>query len=275
MTFEDAVARAGGVVSHAQLTALGFSAVDARRAVSRGTVTRVRQGWVALPSAPPQIVRAVRVGGRLTCGVSLLRHLGVWCYDDRRIHVSLGRHTSHLSSPDDWGRPIDPSDAVALHRVPDGLGIPLEGATDPVELALMHLVDCQPRDDAVAAFDSALNLNATTRWRLDRVAASFAQKHRDVIALRWHTNESAFYDDRRRDLVLHEREYLVIRLTYGQVMHEWARVERLIRAAVQRNEHRWSARQRRDRNRAALNPTSTHSTEVRRRAAERDVEGAG
>lgn len=63
----------------------------------------------------------------------------------------------------------------------------------------------------------------------------------------WHTSYAAYTEDRRRDLALIERGYIVLRVTYDQVMNQWPEVERAIRAVVGRNEHRWAPRHRKSR----------------------------
>ncbi len=55
----------------------------------------------------------------------------------------------------------------------------------------------------------------------------------------FHAHEAAFEVDRHRDLALYERGYLVMRLSYHQVMTEWADAERVIRAMVRRGDHLW------------------------------------
>lgn len=54
----------------------------------------------------------------------------------------------------------------------------------------------------------------------------------------FHTGE-AFEEDRRRDFELVTRGYVVLRLSYRQVMHEWDRARAGILALVARGEHRW------------------------------------
>ncbi|WP_175494285.1 endonuclease domain-containing protein [Herbiconiux ginsengi] len=61
----------------------------------------------------------------------------------------------------------------------------------------------------------------------------------------WHTKPAAYLEDRRRDLALTELGYIVLRLSYSQVMEEWDRVLGVIRGIVARGEHRWAARHRR------------------------------
>ncbi len=63
----DAVLLAGGGVAHrSALLDSGLTSFELGRAVHSGRLTRVRRAWYALPSADPEIVRAVRVGGALT-----------------------------------------------------------------------------------------------------------------------------------------------------------------------------------------------------------------
>lgn len=61
----------------------------------------------------------------------------------------------------------------------------------------------------------------------------------------WHSDERSFADDKRRDLALAERGYLVLRLSYAQVMHESDYVLSVVRSLVARDEHLWSGRHRR------------------------------
>jgi very-short-patch-repair endonuclease len=52
-----------------------------------------------------------------------------------------------------------------------------------------------------------------------------------------HTGEVAYESDRRRDRLLVERDYVVIRVSYHQVLNEWADIERSILAVVRRRDH--------------------------------------
>jgi len=61
----------------------------------------------------------------------------------------------------------------------------------------------------------------------------------------WHSGPLAYAEDRRRDLELMRQGYIVMRLSFSQVMAEWATVESVIRALVSRREHLWTARHRR------------------------------
>lgn len=314
MDFDRVLASLGGIASTTQLTAAGITAHYVKRAVDEQRAIRIRQGWVSAPGAPDDAVRAIRVGGFLTC-VSALRLQRVWCAPSTGLHVRVDRHANHLASPDDRAQPLAsyPRPEVTLHRsfVTDRLRSDL--AIDTVESALLHAALCQSRDNAVVLFDSVLNLRLGSLDWLTRRAATLTARHREVLRLvdaasqsgleskarlrlralgipyrsqvhidnvgrvdlligdrlvleldgrEWHTSEAAFAEDRRRDLILNERGYYVLRLTYAQVMFEWPRVESLIRALVGRREHRWSARHRRAGLCTAVTQSSARSRSV-------------
>jgi very-short-patch-repair endonuclease len=61
----------------------------------------------------------------------------------------------------------------------------------------------------------------------------------------WRSDKDSFAKDERRDLALAEQGYLVLRLSYQQVLFEPERVLDVVRGIVRRGEHRWSGRHRR------------------------------
>ncbi|MCU1480168.1 MAG: hypothetical protein JWQ19_954 [Subtercola sp.] len=87
----------------------------------------------------------------------------------------------------------------------------------------------------------------------------------------WHSSPEAFAEDRRRDLILHERGYFVIRLTYAQAMFGWSRVEALVLDLVAHGKHNWPRSRVGAARRAAEAPTAA-ATEA---ACEAVAEGAG
>ena len=291
MRIEEYVQSVGGIAEYSQLRASGFTVASAQYAVRSGRLHRVRRGWVATKDAPATSVAAVRVGGSLSC-ISVLRQRGVWCIDDALLHVRVGRHASHLASPESRSVAlgIPHENGVVVHRTVSAYRAPRHIHTDSVDVALMHAIDCQPRDYAVALCDSALNLKLITPNELQRVASAVGARHSSAVALcdqgaqsgletkarlrmralqipyrtqapiegvghvdvligdrlvleldgrEWHSSPEAFAEDRRRDLILHERGYFVVRLTYAQTMFEWHRVEAMIRRLVARRKHRW------------------------------------
>ncbi|CAN5159818.1 hypothetical protein BH09ACT6_BH09ACT6_10620 [soil metagenome] len=66
----------------------------------------------------------------------------------------------------------------------------------------------------------------------------------EVDSKKWHTGSVAFEEDRRRDLDLHARGYIVLRLSYTQVMFTLDEAVAVIRSVVSRHEHLWSSRHR-------------------------------
>jgi very-short-patch-repair endonuclease len=281
-TIVETLPRYRGVARVSDLVANGHPVAAIDRLVARGGLVRLRRGWVALPDAHGEVVRAARLGGVLSC-VSVLRPLGVWTGEDARLHLQVRQH-AHVP---------DHGADVVTHRH-HGLGVrPPRGAVDSVESALVHATRCLPRLDAIGALDSALNRRLVTESRLavllaqlplcyrshldfvDGAAESGLESrvrvgvravgigHRvqveidgvgrvdiligerlvvEVDGSAWHSGHEAFVADRRRDLALARRGYLVVRLSYAQVMHGWPATLEVLRGIVARGEHRWAAR---------------------------------
>ncbi|MCS5733014.1 type IV toxin-antitoxin system AbiEi family antitoxin domain-containing protein [Herbiconiux daphne] len=292
------LAMEGGVASTVQLQLAGVSLSAIGRAIRSGEILRLRSGWVGLPDGPPEVLRAVRVGGRLSC-LSVLRHERLWCARDDRLHVRVANRATHLAAPHDRRVPLgDPERwGVVVHRSRRAYGLdePV-GPVDTLEWALLHSIACQSKADAIVTLDSALNKNRISltdlAFLLGELPPSY-QRYLDLVdgtsqsgletkarlglhrynipyrtqvpisgagrvdllvgdrlvveldGREFHSTNTAYDEDRRRDLALLEQGYLVVRLTYDQVMTEWGRVIALIRALVAREEHRWSPRHRR------------------------------
>jgi very-short-patch-repair endonuclease len=299
-----ALAALGGVASCDALREAGVFTAAIDRAVRAGGLVRVRKGWVALPSAPPDLVGAVRVGGRLSC-VSVLEQHAIWCAGDRRLHVRVAPTSGHLAAPFDRSVPLDARrHRVTMHR--RALAPLPAGAADDPATALLFSITCQPRLDAIVSLDSALNqrllsmaditdllgrlpakygayrelldpraqsgLETKARLRLRRYRIPLRSQVAidgvgrvdlligdrlvlEVDGRRWHSSPEAFDEDRRRDLELVRGGYLVIRLSYSQVMYSWEAAETVILDLVRRDEHLWSARHRR----AGLDATGGYS----------------
>ncbi len=71
-----------------ELLAAGWSRSRISAASERGELVAVRKGHYAVPGAPPDLVRAVRVGGVATA-TTAGRALGLWTPMDDRLHVAL------------------------------------------------------------------------------------------------------------------------------------------------------------------------------------------
>jgi very-short-patch-repair endonuclease len=96
----------------------------------------------------------------------------------------------------------------------------------------------------------ALGIPYRTQVRISRVGhVDLLIGERLVLELDgegWHSGPVVYAEDRRRDLELMRQGFVVMRLSFSQVMGEWASVESVIRALVSRREHLWTARHRHD-----------------------------
>lgn len=286
--------RHGGVTNLTELRMDGVSDRARRLSLADGSLHRVRNGWFALPDAPTDTVRAVRVGGRLTCWSLLARH-NLWMMPDDRLHVAVARNAARLRSPDSQSRLRVNDPSVVVHWQHFDWAPPVHASHDSVPAAIGHLILCQPRASAIATIDSALNTKLITRADLRMVLGGLPSSHRAIDALvdaraqsgletlarlrlssrrlrvriqvdiphvgrvdtligdrvileldsRSHHLGANYENDRTRDLNAIEQGYIVIRVSYRRVMHDWASIERVVLALVRRGEHEWSSNHRR------------------------------
>ncbi len=87
------IASRGGIATRSQILHAGVTAPQLSAAVLSGSVTRIRRGHYAIPSANPDAIIAVHVGGAL-CGPSAARSFGLWGGFDERLHVALPANAS-------------------------------------------------------------------------------------------------------------------------------------------------------------------------------------
>jgi len=106
-----------GIATRAELAAAGHSPRELARSVHLGEAHRPRRGWYAHPSAPEELVKAIRVGGRMAC-LTAARSYGLWVLDDRRTHVHVPESASRLRSRTDrYLRLSDrAADGTCVHR---------------------------------------------------------------------------------------------------------------------------------------------------------------
>lgn len=171
----DWVARHEGVVHRDELMRAGFRVESMRALVRSGAAEMIRRAWVALPDAAPDLVRAARAGGRVSC-VSLARRRGWWMPegidDGLHLHLHPGASSARLDPTWrgvlHWTKPIAPGPRTAL-----------AGA---IEDALDHIARCVPHDGALALWESAakneqLSPEALRRVRwLSRAASDLARE---------------------------------------------------------------------------------------------------
>ncbi|MDO4413116.1 endonuclease domain-containing protein [Cutibacterium sp.] len=259
----------GGVVSTAVLIGTGLSKAKIDTAQRHGSITRLRQGWWALPDADPNVVAAVRAGGVLGC-VSALKMMGVWSPLGSQVHCRGHR---------------EPLSATVRSCPAPRRAAPII-AVDSPDIAVQSVVRCLDHDEAVAVLDSVLRKGILTHERLEECLAPIPAGRRTLPDLEWadsgteslvrcrlrrlglvvrtqvtiehvgrvdmvvgdrliievdsvahHTDVAAYSNDRRRDLELVSRGYLVIRVTWHQVMYDWDHVEQLIMEIVGAGDH--------------------------------------
>jgi very-short-patch-repair endonuclease len=167
----------------AELMSSGLSRREIERAVTDGSLIRARRDHYVPGDTPEAIVRAVRVGGRLTC-LSLLASLGVFVLMNRVLHVHITRGSSRMRSPHDRFRRLEhrAQRGVRLHWAPLG-DHPGRAAVVSILDALAHSVLCQTPRAAVASLDSALHLGLIALGDLPEVFRRLPQRYAVLMPL--------------------------------------------------------------------------------------------
>lgn len=168
----------------ARLRAEGLTRAGIGRAVRSGGIIRARRGLYLSPLAPEAIVRAARVGGRLTC-LSLLTLMKVFVLEPGGLHVHMAPHASRMRSPDSRAVPLEPRSRrkAKLHWLPLADPIPDDWTCVSVVDALAHAILCQAPRAAVATLDSALHLGAITPERMADVFRLLPEKYAPLRGL--------------------------------------------------------------------------------------------
>ncbi|WP_345067084.1 type IV toxin-antitoxin system AbiEi family antitoxin domain-containing protein [Leifsonia kafniensis] len=150
----------GGVARRRELLSDGVGAKQLAAAVHLGRILRVRRGWYALPNLNPDLIKAVRVGGRLAC-VSAARHYGWAVGEDVGLHICVAANASRLHSPHNPAERMSPdgSPGITLHwEKKKSVRTTARWVTSRRETVL-QLASCQSPELAVAAFDSFMHLD--------------------------------------------------------------------------------------------------------------------
>lgn len=269
----------GGIWTTKDLTDEGLGQAAVRRLLVQGRLRRVRRGWYAEPAADPAVVRAVALGGALGC-VSALGRAGVWVPPSPEVHVRTSRWREQAMPPGVLrcppaggphiapGRAVDPVELalrsawlcqsdesmVALMDSVVHLGLlsttQLEGILGPTARARGLVTRC---DRAESGTESRVRLRLRARriqlrpqvWVTPGDRVDLLVGERLVIEVdnrAHHTGEDNYRRDRDRDLRLRALGFIVVRLTYEQVMYRWGEVEPALLAMVRRGDQWWGAR---------------------------------
>lgn len=170
--------------STAELRAEGMTRSRIGAAVRLGYLVRARRGIYLPATTPDLIVRAVRVGGRLTC-LSLLALMGVFVLHNDKMHVHMRRSASRMRSPHNRRARLESrrTRGVRLHWRPLIDGLPQEATCVAVIDALAHAVLCQAPRAAIATLDSALHLGHITESGLADIFRALPAKYGVLRAL--------------------------------------------------------------------------------------------
>ena len=262
-----------GVASWATLRKAGFTRTDLRHALADGGLTRVRRGWYATADADATVLAAVKAGGVCSC-LSALKLHGVWVPEFQKLHYRA-RPSAHNKRGADfccrrYGRPLPEGCAVddvatALQHAVRCLD--LEGTVVVLDsLQNLGLLD-EPQiraalrecpDGIRAAVDRCSESGAGTETmvRLRLESRNIKVKTQvdipgvgivdlvvgnrliiEVDGQEYHHSPEQFQKDRARDRKAVELGYLVIRLTYRDVVHDWKTVEPDILGVIRRGDH--------------------------------------
>jgi len=154
--YADVLAQSG-VARVTRLRERGHSRYTIGLALEQGELVRVRRDWVAVRAADAELVSAARWGVVLSC-ITLARRLGLWVLSEDRCHVAAPPHGTGRKpglAAVHWSTPLVP-------RHPDDL-------VDSLENALVVVAGCQPREAALAIWESALRKGMVTRPELARL----------------------------------------------------------------------------------------------------------
>lgn len=154
----EAVRRVHGVARVRDLTDRGVRRSTLDAAIRGGGLVRVRNGWVAVPDADPAFVAAARHGVVLSC-ITQARRLGVWVHAEAPgVHVAATPGSAG-GKPDGirvhWAKPLVPRQPGVL--------------VDPIENVLALVAECEPFEQALATWESALNKGLVTRELLQNL----------------------------------------------------------------------------------------------------------
>ncbi|KXO88085.1 hypothetical protein AXK56_11935 [Tsukamurella pulmonis] len=250
-----------GVISRAELESAGHTPRAIRAAVHSERMMRLRPGWFAEPGADPDVVRAVTIGGGVSCMSALARHR-VWVPESARgLHVRLPERARRRHHPK----------GVTVCGASIGGPIAL---VDNVPTALLAAADCVHGGELTAVFDSVLHRRLLQPGELTGLFRSGPRRvHRALLAVdgaaesgtetrvrlhvrrerldhrtqvfipgvgrvdllvgkslviecdsEEHHGGEAIETDRERDLTLATLGFAVLRVSYDQVFHQFPKV---------------------------------------------------
>lgn len=274
MDYELLVKKYAGVVSTKQLRRTGATKEQIDEAVALDALKRERWGWYSTRDADPDVAAAVAAGGVLTCRSALRRH-GLWAPDDGIVHFRTSRHHRRTLGADvgcgRYGRPtpfVGSVDDVPTALAHAAFCLPAEDFIVLCDSALnkrlvsraqllhllsdapdrvRHLVSlCDGKAESGTETMVRLRLRGrriklVTQARIANVGRVDLRVGRRLIievdSRAHHTGEEHYESDRLRDLRLTALGFVVVRLTYAQVVHRWDTTLPYVEALIQARAH--------------------------------------
>lgn len=171
-------------LSRAELLALGVSPRSIAASVHAGLVIRARRGVYAPASAPPHVVRALRVGGLAAC-TTAAESFGLWVPEQRLTEVWLPRQASRLRSAHSRRVPLALADRSQLRTHWHPLVDPRAANSWRVGQldVVAQCVRCLPRELAIAVLDSALSVGIVGAHELPALEAVLPKDRRPWVSL--------------------------------------------------------------------------------------------
>lgn len=157
-----------GIVRTSELQAKGVSKHAIAKAVKAGELERLARGWVATPDADPQLKHAASSGLTVTC-VSQAMRLGLWVRVSDERHFAVPRPGCEVRGQHDRIHYWKSVEVRTKYALEDSLGN-----------VLSNIARCQPFEDAVSVWDSALNKRLIGRGYLESL--SLGKRAREVLA---------------------------------------------------------------------------------------------
>lgn len=261
-----------GIYTTSQLRALGLTRRNISDKVRSGELSRICRGWYTDVTADPDLIRGIRLGGRVGCLSGCLKY-GLWVPAHFGLHVVYGQ-----------GCDAQPSPGVILHAAE---GAQASGPIWPLLDCLSHVLHRHSREDFLVVAESAMNLQLAheadvrailrhgpaNRQTLDRHLAwaqsgsetrvrYFFQQSRVPVTAQalipgvgrvdllvgkrlivecdsgeFHRTPAQQAADRRRDLRARELGYDVIRLSYEQIWPLWEATRGSLRTVIRQRRH--------------------------------------
>ncbi|QIK62170.1 DUF559 domain-containing protein [Leucobacter viscericola] len=140
----------GGIERTTRLRERGVTRAELDQAIAAKAIVQPQRGWIALTDADSLLVQAAKDHVVLSC-VTQAKRLGLWVRETpKNVHVA----------PPGRGAKVRNKRLIVHWRSPPMLRSPFL-LEDPIENVLNHLAECQPREDALVIWESALNKRMT------------------------------------------------------------------------------------------------------------------